>query len=185
MRKKFEKEFISYCKNQDLEINPNQIAVVKKLEKYYQNNFQPFFLKLFSKQSSKKGFYLFGDIGVGKTMILNFFFNLVEEKKVRRHFNEFMINFHDFVHERKEKNEENVINQFVKNLKTKASLVYFDEFQVTNIVDAMILGKLFDQIFKEDIKIIATSNTKISELYNDGLQREQFKPFINIMLSRY
>tara|TARA_B100000085_G_scaffold67392_1_gene60156 strand:- start:3202 stop:4257 length:1056 start_codon:yes stop_codon:yes gene_type:complete len=181
MRKKFEKEFISYCKNQDLEINPNQIAVVKKLEKYYQNNFQPFFLKLFSKQSSKKGFYLFGDIGVGKTMILNFFFNLVEEKKVRRHFNEFMINFHDFVHERKEKNEENVINQFVKNLKTKASLVYFDEFQVTNIVDAMILGKLFDQIFKEDIKIIVTSNTKISELYNDGLQREQFKPFINIM----
>ena len=56
-----------------------------------------------------------------------------------------------------------------------------DEFQVTNIVDAMILGKLFDQIFKEDIKIIVTSNTKIGELYKDGLQRDQFKPFIKIM----
>jgi len=74
-----------------------------------------------------------------------------------------------------------VINHFVKELKSKASLIYFDEFQVTNIVDAMILGKLFDQIFKEKIKILVTSNTKISELYKDGLQRDQFKPFIKIM----
>ena len=114
-------------------------------------------------------------------MILNFFFNQVDEKKIRQHFNEFMLRFHDFVHEQKEKNSENVINQFVQNLKSKASLIYFDEFQVTNIVDAMILGKLFDQIFKEDIKIMVTSNTKISELYKDGLQRDQFKPFIKIM----
>ena len=114
-------------------------------------------------------------------MVLNFFFDQVGERKLRKHFNEFMLNFHDFFHERKEKNEENIINQFVKDLKSKASLIYFDEFQVTNIVDAMILGKLFDQIFKEDIKIIVTSNTKISELYKDGLQRDQFKPFIKIM----
>jgi cell division protein ZapE len=92
-----------------------------------------------------------------------------------------MLNFHDFFHDRKDKNEENIINQFVKDLKSKATLIYFDEFQVTNIVDAMILGKLFDQIFKEDIKIIVTSNTKISELYKEGLQRDQFKPFIKIM----
>jgi len=114
-------------------------------------------------------------------MILNFFFDLLKEKKIRQHFNEFILSFHDFAHERKEKNEENVINQFVKNLKSKTKLIYFDEFQVTNIVDAMILGKLFEQIFKEDIKIILTSNIKISELYKDGLQRDQFKPFIKIM----
>jgi cell division protein ZapE len=114
-------------------------------------------------------------------MILNFFFDQVGERKLRKHFNEFMLNFHDFFHERKEKNEENIMNQFVKDLKSKFSLIYFDEFQVTNIVDAMILGKLFDQIFKEDIKIIVTSNTKISELYKDGLQRDQFRPFIKIM----
>jgi cell division protein ZapE len=114
-------------------------------------------------------------------MILNFFFDLVEDKKLRQHFNEFMLSFHDFAHERKDKNEENVINQFVKELKSKTKLIYFDEFQVTNIVDAMILGKLFEEIFKENIKIILTSNTKISELYKDGLQRDQFKPFIKIM----
>jgi cell division protein ZapE len=173
--------FISHCDIQQLEVNSNQIEIVKKLEQYYKENFQSYFSKLFSKKSSKKCFYLYGDVGVGKTMILNFFFEHLKEKKLRLHFNEFMLNFHNFVHEKKEKEEENIINHFVKNLKLKASLIYFDEFQVTNIVDAMILGKLFDQIFKENIRIIVTSNTKISELYKDGLQRDQFKPFIKVM----
>ena len=181
MVKNIQKAFISYCNSQQLEVNLNQTDIIDKLEKYYQHNFQSYFSKLFSKKSFEKGFYLYGDVGVGKTMILNFFFDHLKEKKLRLHFNEFMLSFHDFVHEKKEKDEENIINQFVKNLKLKASLIYFDEFQVTNIVDAMILGKLFDQIFKEDIKIIVTSNTKISELYKDGLQRDQFKPFIKIM----
>ena len=97
MPKTFEKDFISYCNNQELEVNPNQIAVIKKLEQYYQSNFKSFFSKLFSKQNSKKGFYLFGGVGVGKTMILNFFFDQVDQKKLRQHFNEFMLNFHDFV----------------------------------------------------------------------------------------
>ena len=114
-------------------------------------------------------------------MLLNFFFEKLKVKKLRKHFNEFMINFHDFAHTQREKQEENIINLFVKDLKKNASLIYFDEFQVTNIVDAMILGKLYEQIFKEDIKIIVTSNTKISELYKDGLQRDQFKSFIDIM----
>ena len=181
MVNQLQKFFISHCDIQQLEVNSNQIEIVKKLEQYYKENFQSYFSKLFSKKSSKKCFYLYGDVGVGKTMILNFFFEHLKEKKLRLHFNEFMLNFHNFVHEKKEKEEENIINHFVKNLKLKASLIYFDEFQVTNIVDAMILGKLFDQIFKENIKIIVTSNTKIDELYKDGLQRDQFKPFIEIM----
>jgi len=181
MVNQLQKNFISHCNIQQLEVNLNQIETVKKLEQYYKENFKSYFSKLFSKKSSKKCFYLYGDVGVGKTMILNFFFEHLKEKKLRLHFNEFMLNFHNFVHEKKEKEEENIINHFVKNLKLKASLIYFDEFQVTNIVDAMILGKLFDQIFKENIKIIVTSNTKIDELYKDGLQRDQFKPFIKIM----
>lgn len=174
--------FQNHCKKNNLEINSNQLNLINELNNFYNLNFNKSFLKkIFSKDSYKPGFYLHGDVGVGKTMVLNFFFDQVGERKLRKHFNEFMLNFHDFFHERKEKNEENIINQFVKDLKSKASLIYFDEFQVTNIVDAMILGKLFDQMFKEDIKIIVTSNTKISELYKDGLQRDQFKPFIKIM----
>ena len=176
------KLFQDFCKKNNYEINNNQLNLIDQLKNFYNLNINKSFLKkFFSKNNSKSAFYLHGGVGVGKTMILNFFFDLVEEPKLRQHFNEFMLSFHDFTHERKEKNEENIINQFVKNLKSKTKLIYFDEFQVTNIVDAMILGKLFDQIFKENIKIIVTSNTKISELYKDGLQRDQFKPFIKIM----
>ena len=174
--------FKNFCKKNNLEINSYQLSIIDELKSYYDLNFNKSILnKFFSKNNSKPAFYLYGGVGVGKTMILNFFFDLLEEKKLRQHFNEFILSFHNFAHEGKEKNEENVINQFVKNLKSQTKLIYFDEFQVTNIVDAMILGKLFEQIFKEDIKIILTSNIKISELYKDGLQRDQFKPFIKIM----
>ena len=89
-----------------------------------------------------------------------------------------MIKFHDFIYLHKTSNP---IEAFVKNLKKNYELIYLDEFQVTNIVDAMILGKLFKIIFIEKIKILITSNIKIKNLYKDGLQREQFLPFIDIM----
>ena len=134
---------------------------------------------ILKKKDIKSGFYLVGDVGVGKTMILNFFFNELKEKKLRLHFNEFMIKFHDFIF--KKKNKENGIDYFVKDLNNKAQIIYFDEFQITNIVDAMILGKLFKKIFEEKIKVIFSSNIDINDLYKDGLQREQFVPFIKIL----
>ena len=181
MFKNLEEKFRSFCNLNNLEINQNQLTTVKIIENFYNKNFNSSIFNFFKKKNHKKGFYLYGGVGVGKTMILDFFYNLISEKKLRLHFNEFMLNFHNFVHENKNKGDENTINSFVKNLKSKALLIYFDEFQVTNIVDAMILGKLFDKIFNENIKIIITSNIKISELYKDGLQRDQFKPFIEIM----
>ncbi len=181
MLKNFEDKFNLFCNSKNLEINQNQIKVISKLQNYYQKNFKLSFFNFFFKKNLKKGFYLYGSVGVGKTMILDFFFNNIDVKKQRLHFNEFMLNFHNFVYKRNDKKEENVISLFVKDLKSKASLIYFDEFQVTNIVDAMILGKLFENIFKENIKIILTSNIKISDLYKDGLQRDQFIPFLKIM----
>ena len=179
-----EKKFKSFCNLKNLEIHQNQIATIQLLEDFYNKNFCSSIFNIFKKKNLKKGFYLHGGVGVGKTMILDFFYDLISEKKIRLHFNEFMLNFHNFVHENKNKEDENIINLFVKNLKSKFSLIYFDEFQVTNIVDAMILGKLFDKIFSQNIKIIITSNIAISELYKDGLQRDQFKPFIDIMKTK-
>ena len=127
------------------------------------------------KASSKP----FDDVGVGKTMLLNFFYENTKYKKLRLHFNEFMLNFHDAKF--KNENRENFIDFFVKDLKKKVDLLYFDEFQVTNIVDAMILGKLFEKIFDQKIIVLFSSNIKIDDLYKDGLQRDQFKPFIQIL----
>tara|TARA_B100001121_G_C18692477_1_gene623630 strand:+ start:2096 stop:3154 length:1059 start_codon:yes stop_codon:yes gene_type:complete len=177
---KLKKSFINYCENNLYEVNEKQLEIISKLELFYKNNFQKSFFSMFFKKNSKKfGFYLAGDVGVGKTMILDFFYNQLHEKKLRLHFNEFMIKFHEFNFKNKDK--ETSIKNFVRNLEKKAKLIFFDEFQVTNIVDAMILGRLFKKIFDEKIKVIFTSNIKIKDLYKDGLQREQFIPFIKIL----
>ena len=90
-----------------------------------------------------------------------------------------MLKFHNFIFQNRDK--ENAIEHFVRDLKKKTQIIYFDEFQVTNIVDAMILGKLFKRIFEENIKVIFSSNIDINDLYKDGLQRDQFIPFIKIL----
>ena len=178
-----EKAFIKHCIEKKFLDNKRQLHTVILLDKFYSRNKKNFFnfFKNFINKSKKKVFYLTGDVGVGKTMILDFFYKNINTSKQRFHFNEFMINFHDFRHEFEKKNKDNSIEIFVKELKKKSNLIYFDEFQVTNIVDAMILGKLFEIIIKENITTIITSNTKIEDLYKDGLQREQFLPFIYLI----
>ncbi len=172
----FKKKFEEFCKSKKFERNEKQIEIVNLLEKFLNNKTKSF---LFIKNKNFKScFYLHGNVGVGKTMILNFAYDMVKVNKMKSHFNEFMIKFHDFRHEKK---DEKSILQFVKDLKNKYELIYLDEFQVTNIVDAMILGKLFEAIFLEEIKVIISTNTKANELYKDGLQRDQFLPFINII----
>ena len=176
------KLFLNYCDKKGLEKNSNQITIIENINEFYQKNFNyNLFFKLFSKKNSMPGFYLHGNVGVGKTMILNFFYENFNQNKLRLHFNEFMINFHDFIFKNKNSKKGNVIDKFVIKLKKKYKLIYLDEFQVTNIVDAMILGSLFKKIFDENIKVIFSSNVKINDLYKDGLQREQFIPFIKIM----
>ena len=176
------KSFLTLCENKEYEVNENQISIVEKLSEYYNLNFnQSLIKKIFKDKNKKSGFYLVGDVGVGKTMILNFFFSSLKEKKYRLHFNEFMIKFHEFIFENKKKGKNHGLEKFVEKLSDKTQILYFDEFQVTNIVDAMILGKLFKKIFEQNIKVIFSSNIKIKDLYKNGLQRDQFMPFIKIL----
>ena len=168
--------FKEFCEINKLELNAQQVKIISSLEKFL--DYRETILSRFKKKKEKLCFYLYCEVGVGKTMLLNFAFERLKIRKHRQHFNEFMINFHNFRHEKK---DNNTITSFVKELKKKYDLIYLDEFQVTNIVDAMILGKLFEVIFEEKIKIIITTNTKLQDLYKDGLQREQFLPFISII----
>jgi len=175
MSENLQQSFLRFCKTNQFEINPKQVEIINLLENFISTKKR--LLNIFQKDR-RLCFYLHGGVGVGKTMLLNFFYNNIKIKKNRIHFNEFMINFHDYRH--KEKNDNSITN-YVKILKQNYDLIYLDEFQVTNIVDAMILGKLFEAIFKENIKIIITTNIKLNDLYKDGLQREQFLPFISII----
>ncbi len=175
MSSSLQNSFKKYCKKNKFEINKKQLEILEGLKKFIfpRNKFLNFFTK-----NNQKCFYLYGNVGVGKTMIANYVYDQINTKKTKFHFNEFMINFHDFRHQNKNNNS---ISEFVKNLKQKCDFIYLDEFQVTNIVDAMILGKLFEIIFFKKIKILITTNTKLIDLYKDGLQREQFTPFIDLI----
>ena len=98
--------------------------LTESLLKQTVNNFDQTLLnKLFKKKTNKLGFYLVGDVGVGKTMILNFFFNELNNKKLRFHFNEFMVKFHNFIFLNKDK--ENGVDNFVKNLAKNSKIIYF------------------------------------------------------------
>ena len=171
--------FENFCNEKKYEINKNQIEIIKSLDDFLHPKKNLF--SLFYKKKQNYCFYLSGNVGVGKTMILDLVFNSLSINKKRSHFNEFMLNFHDF---RNTQKKENSISNFVKNLKSKYDLIYLDEFQVTNIVDAMILGKLFELILSENIKVLISSNTKLDDLYKDGLQREQFETFIKLIDSK-
>ena len=173
------KKFIEFCKKNKFEQNINQIEIISDLVKFFFP--KKIFFNLFFKKNSKLCYYLYGNVGVGKTMLLNFFYDNLKVQKYKCHFNEFMINFHEYRHKNKDTNS---IAFFVKKLKKKYDLIYLDEFQVTNIVDAMILGKLFEIIFAENLKIIISTNTRLKELYKDGLQRDQFLPFIDLINER-
>ena len=176
IQKNLQDSFIEFCRENKFEINNQQKKVVNQLDIFFKSKKTIFNYLINPKE--KLCFYLSGNVGVGKTMLLDFVYDRLEIKKIRLHFNEFMINFHNFNHKNKKINS---IKSFVRNLKNKYNLIYLDEFQVTNIVDAMILGKLFEIIFSENIKIIITTNIKLNDLYKDGLQRDKFLPFISII----
>ena len=114
------KLFLYHCKTNGFEINDNQIIIIESISKFYKDNFNyNFFSNLCSQKKNIPGFYLQGDVGVGKTMILNFFYENFDQTKHRLHFNEFMISFHDFIFLNKNNKKENTIDKFVSILKKK------------------------------------------------------------------
>ncbi|WP_407965494.1 cell division protein ZapE [Bartonella sp. C271] len=135
-----------------------------------------------------QGLYIYGEVGRGKSMLMDLFFScLPEENKKRAHFNNFMADVHERINAHRQafkhakSGQSDPILVVAENLAREARVFCFDEFTVTDIADAMVLGRLVTALFKQRVIFVATSNVAPDNLYYNGLNRELFIPFIQIL----
>ncbi len=172
-------QYNSFVENNFIKSNKVQLDVLQKIDSSWNNNKKS---NLFSVKKKIDGVYLHGKVGTGKTFLLNLFYqNSKVGKKI--HFNNLMIEIHKAVNNTSNKDE--AIEEYIRNLGKKFKLLFIDEMHIFNIVDALIIKKIFFFLSKYKIFLIISSNFHPEELYKDGLQRNDFIPFIDLIKQNF
>ncbi len=171
----------------ELKPDPAQARAVEALDRLA-SSLQPrgFLSAMFgSDDEGPAGVYLWGGVGRGKSMLMDLAFEEIEIQPKRRvHFYEFMLETHERLRRARESEEGDPIEPVAEQIADEAKLLCFDEMQVTNPADAMILSRLFGKLLEQGVKVVTTSNRPPRDLYKDGLNRELFLPFIELIEQR-
>ncbi|HZT46476.1 MAG TPA: cell division protein ZapE [Hyphomicrobiaceae bacterium] len=170
-----------------IEADPAQAAAAARLQEVARNlrhwrRREGLAALLKGTEPAPKGLYIFGPVGRGKTMLMDLFYEAVTFRPKRRvHFHAFMAEVHELIGAARKEVPGDPIPQVARALAAKARLLCFDELHVTDIADAMILGRLFRELFAAQVVVVATSNSAPHDLYKNGLNRALFLPFIDLI----
>jgi cell division protein ZapE len=171
----------------ELKPDPAQLRAVAALDRLAAGIAESGFLArlLRRDRSAPAGVYLWGGVGRGKSMLMDLAFEQIDIAPKRRvHFHEFTLETHQRLREVREREEGDPIEPVAEDIAAEAKLLCFDEMQVTNPADAMIVSRLFARLLEEGVKIVTTSNRPPRDLYRDGLNRDLFLPFIALIEQR-
>lgn len=159
-----------------------QLAALPELERIRADLAKPVKRGFFRKAPDPpKGLYLWGGVGRGKSMLMDLFVDALSVPARRVHFHAFMQEIHTDMHRLRSEGVEDPIKPVAKAVSDAVRVLAFDEMQITDITDAMIVGRLFEQLFEAGCVVVTTSNRVPDDLYKDGLNRQLFVPFIGLL----
>ncbi|MEW9918138.1 cell division protein ZapE [Marimonas sp. MJW-29] len=166
--------------------DPAQEAALHEFDRIREALQKPVKKGLFRKAPEPpKGLYLWGGVGRGKSMLMDMFVETLGDIPARRvHFHAFMQEIHNAMHEARKTGVDDAISPVAADVAKSVRLLAFDEMQITDITDAMIVGRLFEKLFAAGVVVVTTSNRVPDDLYKDGLNRNLFLPFIQLIKDR-
>lgn len=175
--------YTQMIENGTLRPDPAQEAVIPEFDRIREGLMQPVKKGLFRKAPEPpKGLYLWGGVGRGKSMLMDMFVSHLGDIPARRvHFHAFMQEIHAAMHEVRKTGVDDAIAPVAKDVAASVRLLAFDEMQISDITDAMIVGRLFEKLFAAGVVVITTSNRVPDDLYKHGLNRDLFVPFITLI----
>ncbi len=169
-------------KDGTLTSDPAQIAVLAELERVRSGLAEPVKKGLFRKAPPPvPGLYMWGGVGRGKSMLMDLLYDHVTAPKQRRHFHAFMQWVHSEMTEARKRGVDDAIAPVAAKLAGEVRFLAFDEMQISDITDAMLVGRLFEALFDAGVTVVTTSNRPPDDLYKDGLNRQLFLPFIDLL----
>lgn len=175
--------YAAHIANGSLLADDAQTAVLPEFERIRAELTQPIKKNWFRKTAPApvRGLYLWGGVGRGKSMLMDMFVDSLEVPVRRVHFHAFMQEVHDAMHKARTEGVEDAIKPVSQAVIDSVRVLAFDEMQITDITDAMIVGRLFEQLFDAGVVVVTTSNRTPDDLYKNGLNRQLFLPFIDLI----